>query len=105
MPEVTLAADERQALQSELAACLARASVISALLHGSMPVPAAVTDLTGDWPALPDHRDLVTTGVAAERANVDATTIRKWCQSHSIGRAYGGRWRVLLTRLRAHLAA
>ena len=105
MAETDMTAAKRLALQEELAACLDRASAIAALLSGDQPTPPVMADLNDNWPDYPEHPDLVPPDVAAKRASVDATTMRKWCEIYSIGKIYGKRWRVSLTRLRAHLAA
>ena len=105
MAEVHLTADGRRELQAELAACLARATTIAALLSGDQDVPASAGAENDNWPDYPEHPDLVTPDVAAKRASVDATTMQKWCEIYNIGKIYGKRWRVSLTRLRAYLAA
>lgn len=64
------------------------------------------TKITGNTPADPfavaieEAGDLVETGVAAERLNVPADTLRNWCRNRGIGVKRGGRWLVSLGRAR-----
>lgn len=62
-----------------------------------------IVPVTGPWPDAADHPDLLPVDAAASRAGVSRDTIRRWCRVDGIGRAYGSRWRVSLSRLRQRL--
>ncbi|KAB1075910.1 helix-turn-helix domain-containing protein [Methylobacterium soli] len=103
MAEAHVQDDQRQALQDELSACLARAASIAAELIGGPETSSPEPD--AEWPKFADDPDLITPDYAAKRAGVDASTIRKWCQAYGIGKMYGcRRWRVSVKRLQAYLA-
>jgi hypothetical protein len=57
------------------------------------------------WPESADDPDLITVPEASDRFGADVSTVRRWCRDHSIGRLYGGRWRVSILRIQAHLSA
>ncbi|MGF6309950.1 hypothetical protein ABIB82_004053 [Bradyrhizobium sp. i1.8.4] len=51
-----------------------------------------------DGPTVGDD-DLISSAEAAERANRDQQTIRRWCEVHGIGVKVAGRWEVSTRRL------
>ena len=105
MGETYITAERRQALQAELAACLARATAIAALLSGDQDVPPAVADLNDNILGFTDPSGWLTPADAAARFGGDPSTIRRWCRKKGIGRRPRGRWEVSVTLLKAYLAA
>jgi hypothetical protein len=67
-------------------------------------LPSAPNDAEA-WPASASHPDLLPTRQAARRAGCSTDTIGRWCRQDGIGRMYGKRWRISVSRLQAKMRA
>jgi hypothetical protein len=47
--------------------------------------------------------NLVMLAVAAQRFEINKSTLQRWCREDGIGVLHGGRWRVSIPRLRRHM--
>ena len=89
---------------AEALAAIDRIEADLAALRRSLSAPQADEVDNAAWPKFPDDPDLISTEEAARRACRGQDAIREWCTRYGIGRAYGGRYRVSVRRLRQHLA-
>lgn len=78
------------------------ASAILALLDQE-PAHAATAPPADELPDVPGP-DMIPISVAAQRAGVSVSTVRRWCVFDQIGRRYRIGWRVHPDRLRQLLA-
>ncbi|MVT71065.1 hypothetical protein GPL21_39165 [Bradyrhizobium pachyrhizi] len=73
---------------------------LAALLERVDRALGAAASPESDGPFAGDD-DLISTAAAAQRANRDQETIRRWCAVHGIGVKVAGRWEVSARQLHA----